>query len=90
MEAIKINNFQTAAFRYRFGPMGVQALSFIIQVWSKLYVTKTAGELLFNGYEDRFLSKVKYVTGAQDKFGWFYQVITHIIYLKPHHVSCTI
>lgn len=43
-----------------------------------LFVNKTVGELLFDGYEDALLS-IAQMSGAKsrvpmDKFGWFYKV----------------
>lgn len=45
-----------------------------------LFVNKTVGELLFDGYEDELLS-IAQMSGAKtrvpmDKFGWFYKVVT--------------
>ena len=45
---------------------------------SKVFLTKTAGELLFDGYEDSLLSIAEMMTPTTtipiDKFGWFYKV----------------
>lgn len=45
---------------------------------AQLFIAKTSGQLLFDGYEDPILgygSKFKFSDApAWDKFGWFYQV----------------
>lgn len=47
----------------------------------KIHVTKTAGELLFDGYEDPMINLAKNMPMLDageipfDRFGWFYTVI---------------
>lgn len=48
----------------------------------QLSITKTAGEFLFDGYEDELLKlissgKIPGFTIPFDKFGWFYDVSMH-------------
>lgn len=47
-----------------------------LSLYSELHVTKTAGELLFDGYEDQILSAAGYLPFVEvaDKFGLFYNV----------------
>ena len=53
--------------------------TFIGTLGSKLYVTKTAGEFLFDGYDDPLLHikpppSLGIDVPPYDKFGWFYLV----------------
>ena len=47
-------------------------------VGSKVFLNKTAGQLLFDGYEDPLLSIAEWIGTKSsvpiDKFGWFYKV----------------
>lgn len=51
---------------------------------SKIYINKTAGELLFEGYSDQIISMGSLMASDDfevppfDKFGWFYMVILFI------------
>lgn len=55
---------------------------------SELFITKTVGELLFDGYSDKLLNLSQYVSEwlnisipDDDKFGWFYEVtLMHACY----------
>ena len=48
---------------------------------SKVFINRTVGELLFDGYEDPLLSIAEWVGTTSnipiDKFGWFYKVSIH-------------
>lgn len=52
-----------------------------LSVSSKLYVTKTAGEILFDGYEEPILSSLSYlpIPSVMDKFGIFYGVSVNVL-----------
>ena len=48
---------------------------------AEIFVRKTVGELLFEGYEDKIMNLGSALGQGQgdvvlDKFGWFYKVIT--------------
>ena len=47
-------------------------------IGSQVFIRKTAGELLFDGYEDPLLSIAEWIGTKSsvpiDKFGWFYKV----------------
>lgn len=47
---------------------------------SSLHVTKTAGEILFDGYEEPILSTLSLIPmlNVQDRFGIFYGVSVHV------------
>lgn len=50
----------------------------------KLYVQKTAAELMFDGYKDMMVQTVKKIFNAKeipfDKFGWFHMVSVDALY----------
>ncbi|KAJ3643123.1 hypothetical protein Zmor_025854 [Zophobas morio] len=65
----------TIAYKARhFGYFSKRTISYSLSTLSSLYVTKTAGEILFDGYEESILSILSSVplTGITDKFGLFY------------------
>lgn len=51
-------------------------MSLSLSALSQINVTKTAGELLFDGYYDNFLSAAGALPFVEvlDKFGFFYKV----------------
>ncbi|XP_068897610.1 protein peste-like isoform X1 [Tenebrio molitor] len=65
----------TIAYKARhFGYISKRTISYSLSTLSSLYVTKTAGQILFDGYEESILSILSSVplTGVTDKFGLFY------------------
>ena len=77
---------QSAAYSLRYNDSVTKAgfNAFIFGIGSKMYVTKTAGELLFDGYSDPLLN-LKPPPGsdipAYDKFGWFYMVSIRVCFV---------
>ena len=65
-------------------------LILILSFQAKLFINKTIGELMFEGYEDELITigdaftEEKDKVIPMDKFGWFYKVKTcqSYIYLK--------
>lgn len=57
-----------------------------INLEEKIYITRTVGELLFDGYNDVFLKiakkleKILKVKLPMDKFGWFYNVSNYLYF----------
>lgn len=53
-----------------------KSVSLGLSAMSKLYVTKTAGEIIFDGYEEPILRSLSYlpIPKIMDKFGLFYGV----------------
>lgn len=69
-----------AVYTLRFEPVFYKVgLNRIVKLLkSQMFVTKTAGELLFDGYSDPLLDLAKElppgILPPFDKFAWFYQV----------------
>lgn len=65
----------TVGFQTRFYPMWKKILiDFVMKRNAELVVTKTVGELLFDGYDDPFLDMVKNFSHVPfDRFGYFVQ-----------------
>lgn len=69
--------FQTAAYQAKNeNYLNKKILSFTLSSLSSFLITKTAKEILFDGYNDGILSVLSHVPGAnvQEKFGIFYGV----------------
>ncbi|EFN81088.1 protein croquemort [Harpegnathos saltator] len=66
----------SAAHKIRYWDYSFQKSLSIMLTSSKIYVTKTVGELLFTGYSDTLLTMGKMLvtddTPLYDRFGWFY------------------
>ena len=58
---------------------------------AELFVKKTVGELLFDGYEDKVMSLGSSFTDEDvplDKFGWFYKVKIRKGWREERHCYC--
>ena len=58
---------------------------------AELFVKKTVGELLFDGYEDQVMSLGSSFTDEDvplDKFGWFYKVMIRKGWREERHCYC--
>ncbi|KAJ8920038.1 hypothetical protein NQ315_011688 [Exocentrus adspersus] len=65
----------TVSYKARhFGYWTKRMISMGLSAISSLYVTKTAGDILFDGYEEPILSTLSYIpmVNVQDRFGIFY------------------
>lgn len=69
--------FQAISYKVRFKSFLIKkSVSFALTAMSKLYVTKTAKEILFDGYDEPILKSLSYlpISSVMDKFGLFYGV----------------
>ncbi|XP_044271364.1 protein peste-like isoform X1 [Tribolium madens] len=76
-DVISTINVVPLAIAYKarhFGFFSKRTISYSLSSLSSLYVTKTAGEILFDGYKESILSILSTVplAGVVDKFGLFY------------------
>lgn len=72
--------FQSINYKMRFSSFfAKRSVSLALSALSKLYVTKTVGEILFDGYDEPILKSLSYLplVSVMDRFGLFYGVSTN-------------